>query len=840
MRHLLFGAVGAAFVVLAAVPAGAQTSPATKASASAAAVNDVSELVVTARRRDEKLRDIPASVAVVTGDALAAAGPITSSGDILSTVPSARFNNLQDPLLSEVSLRGSGTERATGAESAVGIYSNGVYIGAVGLGGRNFTNIDSFDLERAEVLEGPQGALYGRDAEYGVVNLVSARPSFSNTGYVSDTYATEQQRNTATAIVNYQINDDFATRLSVQSIQQTKGFVLNPDSGNYYDVDRGWLARAQIRYRHENLDVDLLAEYQKLQIPNFWSSWNIPQTVPGVASVPQIPNGFQQQRYVIPQSGELFSAENVKGLMAFVNYDFGWAALSSTSSYRQQDTTLEFNTQNIDLAQEQIFQGSPILPPNAPPKTGQNGEIGLYPFGQDVTTAAIKTAYEDLHLSGKFMDDHVNWLAGVEYLEQRDDPDVVNVAANPCTPFTVGTGICGGTPTQPLCFLSASTPNPCPAPFGTGKPQAAPIIWGSNSTITQKYTSWAPYVSLAYKLGPATLTGDVRFSSDKKTASQTSFILYTTTTKAFATGGAITNPSTFSYNKDLTTYALTFSYKLPGDTNSIVYAKGGTGYRAGSFNFGQSPPTQPGNPGLFINGAAVPLGFNPVLPAYGPETSTSYEIGYKGNILPLVYFTLTGYLQHTDNALTSVGDGCTAQNTCVQAASPYTINGGATHGAGVETELESKLHVLDGVLSLDATASNSTVKFVSVAARSGSPVLDSQVAQNPHWLASLTANYTHPLGEDLTGFINMLYHGQWGGIQDTVIAGTFPAIPLDNFQTVNLRTGVDYKNFEFALSVTNLTDEIYRQANFRLAGTVPLQQRWSLPRAFTLEAKYKW
>ncbi|MBS0362790.1 MAG: TonB-dependent receptor [Proteobacteria bacterium] len=836
MRLIRTGLLGVAAGLMFGLPAAAQTGTSTQTAVS----GDVSELVVTARRRDEKLRDIPASVAVVTGDQILAVGPITNSGDILATVPSARFNNLQDPLLSEVSLRGSGTERATGAESAVGIYSNGVYIGSVGLGGRNFTNVDSFDLDRTEVLEGPQGALYGRDAEYGVVNLVSARPSFSNTGYVDEAYATEQQRNTATAIVNWKLSDDFAARFGVQSIQQTKGFVFNPDSGNYYDVDRGWVGRAQIRYRHDNLDVDVLGEYQKLQVPSFWSSWNIPQTVPGVVGVPQIPNGFVQQHYVIPQSGELYSEENVKGLMAFVNYDMGWAQLSSTSSYRDQGTLLAFNTQNIDLAQELIFQGSPVLPPNAPPKTGQNGEIGLYPFGQDVTTAAIKTTYEDLHLSGKWMDDRLNWLIGLEYLEQRDAPDVVNIAQNPCTPFTVGTGICGGTPSAPICVISASTPNPCPAPFGTGKALASPIVWGSSSTVNQKYTSWAPYLSLSYKLGPATLTGDVRYSDDKKTATQTSYILYTTTNKAFATGGNIVNPSTFSYAKDLTTYAVTASYRLPGETNSMVYVKTGTGYRAGSFNFGQSPPTQAGNPGLFLNGSAAPLGFNPVISSYNPETSTSYEVGYKGNILPRVYFTLTAYTQRTKNALASVGDGCTAQNTCLQAASAYTINGGTTKGVGVEAELETKLDVLGGVLNLDATGSNSTVKYISVANRAGAPQNDTQIAQNPHWLASLTANYSHPITQDLSGFVNVLYHGQWGGIQDTVIPVSFPAIPLADFNLVNLRTGVDYKNVQLAVAVTNLFNEIYYQANFRLAGTALLQQRWSLPRAFTLEAKYKW
>ncbi len=103
-------------------------------------------------------------------------------------LPGVRFNDLQSPNLSEVSIRGSGTERATGADFGVGLFVNGAYVGSSILGGRNFKTVDFFDLERIEVLEGPQSALYGRNAEYGVVNIVSARPKFDTSGYVDESF----------------------------------------------------------------------------------------------------------------------------------------------------------------------------------------------------------------------------------------------------------------------------------------------------------------------------------------------------------------------------------------------------------------------------------------------------------------------------------------------------------------------------------------------------------------------------------------------------------------------------------------------------------------------------
>lgn len=225
------------------------------------------EIVVTANKREERLRDVPASVTVVTGEQLAAVGPVTNTADLVSSTPGVRFNNLANQVLSEVSIRGSGTQRATGADSSVGLYANGVYIGYSGSGGRNFAPIDSFDVERVEVLTGPQSALYGRNAEFGVINLISAKPRFETSGEAASTHTIETNQTIGSLIANFKVSDSLAVRVSAQGIDQNGGFAYNPTRDTYYDVTEGYIVRGQIRFRSGDLDVNLLAQRQDMDLP---------------------------------------------------------------------------------------------------------------------------------------------------------------------------------------------------------------------------------------------------------------------------------------------------------------------------------------------------------------------------------------------------------------------------------------------------------------------------------------------------------------------------------------------------------------------------------------------
>ncbi len=812
---------------------GAAPASDTAAQASAAqAEGETAEIVVTATKRNERLRDVPEAITAVSGASLAAVGPIANTSDIVSSVPGARFNNLGNPLLSEISIRGSGTERATGADSSVGLYSDGIYIGFSGNGGRNFAPVDSFDVDHVEVLEGPQGALYGRDAEYGVINIISQRHAFKNSASVDEVYNFDTQQNIVSAIGNYAINDNWAVRLGAQDYIQSKGFEYNPTLNRYYDVTSGYIVRGQVRYSANNFDVDLLAQRQELRVPSFYSVDQVQPANPAVGypGFSTYPLGFFQNLRSVPHNGTDYAKEDIDNVSLFINYDFGWSKLSSTSSWRRINTTQMIDADYIDLATEIAVQ--------------QLGEKGAYPFVQQNNIGQTDTYFEDIHLAGAPMfHNRLSWLGGLELLDQPQNSRQT-VTQNPCATNqnpnpVIGQGACTGTPTAPTCTpLLGST---CPTPVSP---------YGSDSPTASKYYSWAPYVSLTYKIGWGfTIAGDLRYSHDHKTATNSVSQLYTNLSYPYLTGGTIPAAS-YRLDSGNTNYAVTLSYKVP-DSDTIFYGKVGTGYRVGGFNFGHTPPLlAPPYP----KGISAAPNYAPVVPSYSDETSTSFEVGVKGTIAPRTYLTLAAYYQDTLNALAGVQDGCTATNACEAGNTNYTVNGGTVHGKGLEAQFTTSLNLLGGVLNVQVNGSTQTAKYVSNPTvgvngqkLNGLPLIGTSIAENPHYLLDATLNYVHPITNDILGFANLRMHDQWGGIQDPQTSVL--VFHMDNYQDYDLRAGVDYKALEFAVIVRNLTDEFHRTAQFQQAGvntitgaTVPVvtQIRPNLPRSISLEVKYKW
>lgn len=770
--------------------AAAQTSaPAARATppSSSDQAASVGEVVVTALKREQAIRSVPATVTAVTAAQLQATGPVSGTGDLLRTVPGVRFNDLESPNLSEISIRGSGTERATGADSGVGLFVNGAYVGSSTLGGRNFTTLDLFDIDRVEVLEGPQGALYGRNAEYGEVNIVEAEPVFRNTGYFDETFISGLDQNRVSGVVNQQINDDLAVRIGAQSYGQTGGFYYNPIDNKYYDQTNGGLARGQIRYKNGPLDVDLLVDAQDLNLPTFVNSYVVP---PG--KVATLPLGYTANRFTVPENGVNSTKQEVERAQLLVNYDLGWGVLTSTTMLRRFISDQAYASA-ISLNTEAMFQ--------------KLGEVGVYPFGQTTTNVEDKTLYQDLHLAGSAFGSRLNWLVGGEVLDQSDN-SLVSAATSPCA-LALGAGICGGSPATPVCYEVLPTSKPCPAKY--------PLPFGASSVTPQSYLSEAVYGSLKYQLGWGfSLSGEARITHDDKSASTTTYDLDTTTLDG--------KPSSYSFDAVEPSYAVTLSYLIPGAWRDLLYAKVGSGYRAGGINAGLPAPLAP----------------VPFRPTYGDEYTTSYEAGLKGNLTSHVYFTLDGYFSRTSNAIASISDGCTALTCNGQGPEVFNINAGVVHAHGVEGAIDSSFHVLGGQLSLDANAAAQKATYVSLVSGgyAGLPVLGSLVAQIPAVTASATFNYIHPITDSMDGFLNVVYNGQWGGGQDTVTTAV-PFNPLSDIGDVTLRTGVDYKHLQFAFFVQNLTNQTVTLLQLQLTG-IPVDDRYNEPRTFGVDVNYKW
>jgi iron complex outermembrane receptor protein len=180
---------GAAMLALAfATPACAQDAPAVSGNAAATAAPEGGDIIVTAQKREENLQRVPAAISVVTGAQFEAQGGVNVQS-LQQLVPSLNFKDSATTIDSSLFLRGVGTINfAIAAEPSVGFVVDGV---TYARSGEAFG--DLYDIERIEVLRGPQGTLFGKNSSAGVINIVTKKPGHEFGGFVEATATTDSE-----------------------------------------------------------------------------------------------------------------------------------------------------------------------------------------------------------------------------------------------------------------------------------------------------------------------------------------------------------------------------------------------------------------------------------------------------------------------------------------------------------------------------------------------------------------------------------------------------------------------------------------------------------------------
>src|SRR5581483_11805274 len=184
----LGGAALAVCICFAAGRVWAQTGPAT---AAAAPEGQLEEVTVTARFRAERLQETPLAITAVTGDTLAARGE-TDVTNLAAFVPNAVINPLGAGWGATIaaSIRGVGlSDNSLSFEPGVPIYIDGVYLGRP-----QGAILDLLDLDRVEVLRGPQGTLFGKNAIGGIVSMISKQPTGDGHGYAQAEFGSFNKR----------------------------------------------------------------------------------------------------------------------------------------------------------------------------------------------------------------------------------------------------------------------------------------------------------------------------------------------------------------------------------------------------------------------------------------------------------------------------------------------------------------------------------------------------------------------------------------------------------------------------------------------------------------------
>jgi iron complex outermembrane recepter protein len=222
------------------------------AQAADADANTVEEIVVTAQKRSQSLQDVSASVSAVTGESLANQ-KIGNLEDLQSIVPSVNIGN--DFNQAKLFIRGVGANTSTtGSSTGVALHVDGAYVARAEA---QLTSL--FDLERLEVLRGPQGSLYGRNAVGGSINLITAKPTKDFSGYVRGTYGNYNQIVTEAAI-NLPISDSLRIRIAGKT-EDRDGFGRNPTTGVDVDDLKRRMVRGHLQFESGIVDLLLTGEY---------------------------------------------------------------------------------------------------------------------------------------------------------------------------------------------------------------------------------------------------------------------------------------------------------------------------------------------------------------------------------------------------------------------------------------------------------------------------------------------------------------------------------------------------------------------------------------------------
>jgi iron complex outermembrane recepter protein len=302
------------------------------------------EVMVTAQRREERLQDVPISVSSFAAAEIQSMN-VRSIADLAVVAPTLVYS--QEFGLIRPRLRGIGTQSdGPGVESPVAIYVDGVYYASQTAGAFQFNSI-----EAVEVINGPQGTLFGRNATGGLIQVRTREPSHNFGGSASIGYG-NYQTTVAEAYVTGGITETLSADVSVKFQNQGQGFGRNLYTGTDIDWSDFVVARSKWLYTPtDNLTIHLAFDY------------NDTRARPGAQLYPgSIPIGgpspVAQRPHDAYGAYDSYLSTSQRGVAATIDYDLSFARLTSISSYRHApffDRLSGMQIANPALARETVI-----------------------------------------------------------------------------------------------------------------------------------------------------------------------------------------------------------------------------------------------------------------------------------------------------------------------------------------------------------------------------------------------------------------------------------------------------------------------------------------------------
>ena len=213
------------------------------------------EVIVTATKREQSMQDVAVAVTALGADLIKEA-QIASSEDLTFLVPSLNLQKGSNPRQTSFSIRGIGTQSfSSAAEPSVSTMVDGVVMGR---SGQSFMQL--LDVQRVEVLRGPQGTLFGKNSTAGVVHIITQNPTEEHSGELMGTIISDEEYR-AGLTISGPITNNLGYRLSANGAD-VAGYTKNYYDGNYLNGTEDWSVRGKLRwFPTETLELKWASDY---------------------------------------------------------------------------------------------------------------------------------------------------------------------------------------------------------------------------------------------------------------------------------------------------------------------------------------------------------------------------------------------------------------------------------------------------------------------------------------------------------------------------------------------------------------------------------------------------
>lgn len=757
-------------LVLAPLPALAAEGQPEKAIAVAAAADiaDVGELAeaesitVYARRRGEAASDVPLALSVVGGERVLESAQINTTNDIVQFVPNAHAAQPHGPSRARWFIRGIGTNNTgNNTINPVGIYYDDVYIANI-----NSQGFPLFDIERVEILNGPQGTLWGKNSNGGAINFVSKGPSFDKGGYAQLSYGSDSEKSVQGAITG-QLLENVAGRVAFY-YRDFDGWQDNLITGGKHGGGEEVATRAQLLYKpSSDLEVLFNVHTRNNSNQNFGASFAASTVSPLTAATATqraflsvyptgLPlSGWGETSTVYQEPEELDAAgSNVK-----VNWNLGWATLTSISAYEENTLTGR--------------DGANPIPTDSP--FYNNGR----PFALSYTLSKSRQISQEFRLTSPD-NGRLTWLAGLYGFSGR--LSTRNVQAYYVRGASTGTANA----------------------WGTG-PQF------TDTNYNQATDNYAAFGSLGYTFTDRfSVSGGVRWSHEKTSIDWIYGAANTAGTQASFIPDLPTNGFWLYQRRDLTytdsdsqttnawTYDITPEYKITEGVKA--YFRYAHGVLPGGYT----------NTGYVVIPGTTTRANQ--LFALNPEKIDAYELGLK-----TVWFDgklsadLAGFYYDYTNLVVNVPTVLDPANPSV--ATVLFRNAGAAEIKGLELRFNAApitgLSLFGSLGYLDTEYTEDTGNTATI--------LGAQAPRSPHYTANLSVDYNLPLpnGASVDFGVDGRYSSKFFFYPTVAsqITAFDPVLAQKSFAVFNGRVRYNFdeeKRFAAQLSVLNITDQKYK------------------------------